>query len=179
MTTSDIRAAIEAMAAKHGLEANLVEAMVLTESGGNRYATKPEAFYPYLMNVRTWKPWGQLTRVEAGSKTAPSGFPCLAGHPDHEWLDQQTSWGLMQVMGAVARELGCRSHYLSELTDPITGLHFGCKHFAGMLAWAKGDTNKAIAAYNAGRGGTASEASQAYVVKVRANLAQVQGTRRA
>lgn len=179
MTLAHIRAAIEQVADNNGLSRNLVEALVLTESGGNTYATKPETFYPYLMNVKTWKPYGALTREQAGSKTAPDGFPCLAGHPDHEWLDQQQSWGLMQVMGAVAREHGCRSPYLAELTEPITGLHFGCKHFASMLAWTNGDIDKALGAYNAGRGGALGSDGQAYAQKVRANLAQIEGTRRA
>jgi soluble lytic murein transglycosylase-like protein len=179
MTPAHIRAAIETVAAKHGLEPNLIEAICLTESGGNPFATKPEPTYPYLMNVKTWRPFS-VTREQASAKTAPAGFPCLAGHPDQEWWSQQQSWGLMQVMGAVARELGFTGPYLSQLTEVVTGLHFGCKHFAAQLAWAKGDVNKALGAYNAGRGGASGPAGQLYTQKVRANLAQLQGsTRRA
>src|SRR5688572_31638383 len=42
MTAAHIRAAIESMAERHGLEANLVEALVLTESGGKQWAWNPE-----------------------------------------------------------------------------------------------------------------------------------------
>lgn len=179
MTPAHIRAAIEDVSAKHGLEANLIEAIVLTESGGITWATKPEPYYPYLWNVKTGRPFGPLTRTQAGSKVAPSDFPCLAGHPDHEWWDQQQSWGLMQVMGALARELGFKGHYLSELTDPMTGLHFGCKQVAALLSWSNGHVDQAIAAYNTGRGRWHSSDGDVYRVKVRANLAQLQGTRRA
>lgn len=178
MTTGEIRAAIEATSAKHGLVANVVEAIVLTESAGNPYASKPEPFYPYLFNVRTGRPYGPLTREQAGSKVAPADFPTLAGHRDQEWWGQQQSWGLMQVMGAVARELGFRGGYLTQLTDVMTGLNYGCKHFAAQMAWAKGNTDRALGAYNAGRGGWSSDQGQAYVLKVRANLAQLEGTTR-
>lgn len=40
------------------------------------------------------------------------------------------SWGLMQVMGQVAREDGFQGQSLAELCDPATGLDAGCKHFA-------------------------------------------------
>lgn len=177
MTTASIRAALEATAAKHGLEPNLVEAIVLTESGGNPYAVKPEPFYPYLFNVRTNKPFA-VTREQAAAKTAPVEFPALAGHRDQEWWGQQQSWGLMQVMGAVARELGFRGPYLTQLTEVMTGLHYGCKHFAAQLAWAKNRTDLALGAYNAGRGGASGDQGQAYALKVRANLAQVESTTR-
>ncbi len=180
MTIADIRAAIEAKAAEHGLEPNLVEAIVLTESGGNPWAWNPEPRYRYLVDVRSGRPFRPMSEVEIIAKTPPYDFKALAGDPDQEWWGQQASWGLMQVMGALAREQGFRAHYLTELTDVMTGLHFGCKHFASLLSWSRSQTNQAIAAYNAGRGGWASLVGQAYVVKVNANLAQVQGkTRRA
>lgn len=43
------------------------------------------------------------------------------------------SWGLMQVMGQVAREEGFQGKSLAELCDPETGLDAGCKHFARIL----------------------------------------------
>jgi soluble lytic murein transglycosylase-like protein len=179
MTTAHIRAAIESTAAKHGLDVNLVEAVVLTESGGNPFAWNPEPRYRYLVDVRTMRPFRPMTEAEVFAKTPPADFKALAGDPDQEWWGQQASWGLMQVMGALAREQGFRAHYLPELTDPMTGLHFGCKHLAGLLAWTKGNTDQAIAAYNAGRGGWRSEAGQRYVTKVKGNLAHLQGVRRA
>ena len=37
------------------------------------------------------------------------------------------SWGLMQVMGQVAREMGFDGTFLSALCDPEQGLAIGCK----------------------------------------------------
>jgi len=43
------------------------------------------------------------------------------------------SWGLMQVMGAVAREEGFTGTSLAELCDPATGIDAGCKHLANIF----------------------------------------------
>lgn len=178
MTTAHIRAAIEETAAKHGLEPNLVEAIVLTESGGDPWAWNPEAKYRYLVDVRTGRPFRAMTEAEVLGKRPPRDFKAIAGDPDQEWWGQQASWGLMQVMGALAREQGFREPYLTKLNDVMTGLHFGCKHLASLMQWAKPGTWQAVGAYNAGRGGWASNDGQAYIEKVRANLAQLQGTTR-
>lgn len=182
MTTGVIRAAIESVSAGHGLDANLVEAICLTESGGNPWATRPEPTYRYLVSAKTGQPFRFLSPNEAASKTPPADFQGMLPSGDvQEWWGQQSSWGLMQIMGAVARELGFRSPYFAELTDPVTGLHFGCKHFAAQLAWAKGHVSQALGAYNAGRGGWNSTAGQDYARKVNVWLQQIEGatTRRA
>jgi hypothetical protein len=174
MTTAGLRASIELIAPGFGLDPNLVEAVVLTESGGVPWAYNPEPPYRYLVDVRTGRPFRPLTTAEIVSEVPPLDFPCLGGARDQEWWGQQASWGLMQVMGAVAREHGFRGVYLTELCAVATGLHYGCKHLAAQLAWARGHVNKALGAYNAGRGGWDSELGRAYIGKVRANLAQVQ-----
>jgi hypothetical protein len=172
MTTAHIRAAIEQVAPSHGLDPDLVEALVLTESAGNPWAWNPEPRYRYLVHARTRRPW-PLTAHEAASKFPPPGFPALAGDPDNEWWGQQASWGLMQVMGAVAREQGYAEPYLPALCDVMTNLQIGCRHLAGHLAWANGDIDKALRAYNGGRGGVNSPATAPYPGKVRAFLAQI------
>ncbi len=56
------------------------------------------------------------------------------------------SWGLMQVMGQVAREAGFGSAMLTELCEPSVGLEVGCTVFAHKLAITKGDVESASAA---------------------------------
>ena len=41
--------------------------------------------------------------------------------------NRATSFGLCQVMGQVARELGCTARSLTELTTPEIGLEYGAK----------------------------------------------------
>lgn len=158
--------------------AAVVRAMVQVESGGNPYAYNPEARYPYLWNVRTKAPFRKITDAEAVSKFPPADFPTLAGDPDQEFWAQQASWGLMQVMGAVARERGFIGHYLTQLSEVRINLEIGCRHLAGLIAWAgrsvdgQGEIDKAVAAYNAGPGGFDSPAGQGYVRKVRSAMAK-------
>lgn len=170
MDHADLRLALVGAATAYGLESDLVEALVQIESGGNPYAWNPEPKYRWLWNVRTHRPFRALTAEEAASKTPPLDFPVLAGDRDQEWWGQQASWGLMQVMGAVARELGCRVPFLPELTRPDLNLDLGCRHLASHLKWAQGNTRKALGAYNAGRGNAEGTAGSAYATHVLAGL---------
>jgi hypothetical protein len=65
-----------------------------------------------------------------------------------ERIGQMISWGLMQVMGGVAREHGFNGIF-TELCDPTIGLRYGMlhlsKHYAKHKNWPD-----AIASYNAG-----------------------------
>jgi soluble lytic murein transglycosylase-like protein len=60
------------------------------------------------------------------------------------------SWGLMQVMGQTAREMGANSPNLSALCDPAVGLAVGCKVLRKKLEGAGGDLRKGLQAWNGG-----------------------------
>lgn len=68
--------------------------------------------------------------------------------PIAEKLGQKHSWGLMQVMGGVAREYGLTGPF-TDLWDPAIGLRYGMRVIRRLLAkyhhWPD-----VIAAYNAG-----------------------------
>lgn len=155
MTITDLRPLMAAAAAEYGLTPQLVEALVLQESGGNPWALNPEPRYRYFWDIRKKAPFRALTAAEIAAKIPPADFHSLAGDPDQEWWAQQASFGVCQVMGAVARELGCTEPYLTALCDPVIGLRFGCKKLAVEVKWADGDLSSALAAYNGGRGGNA------------------------
>jgi len=55
-----------------------------------------------------------------------------------EEIARSISWGLMQVMGQVAREHGFNGKFLSALCEPEAGLDIGCAVLASKLAAAKG-----------------------------------------
>lgn len=135
------------------LDPDLVAAQVQVESGGRAWAWNPEPAYRYFWDVKASAPFRKVTTLEALSENAPQDFPCLAGDKDQEWWAQQASWGLLQIMGAVAREHGFKGLYLTELCDPVINLTLGCKHLSELLDWAKGNTTQALAAYNGGKGG--------------------------
>lgn len=177
MPLTAYRPQIETAAQLHGVEADIVEAMVIVESDGRAWAWNPEPTYRWIWDVREHRPFRSLTSAEASSKWPPPDFKTLGGDRDQEWWGQQASWGLLQVMGAVARERGFRGLYLPELCDPVTNLFLGTKHFAALLAWAKGDVWRAVAAYNGGTGNYTGAAPQKHVAKVRAAHTKVRAHR--
>jgi len=114
---------------QYGIPGRLLEAVIHVESGGNRWAIRHEPGYPWLHEVERYA----------------LGPPSRAT----EKMAQETSWGLMQVMGATARWMGFEGRYLSELCVAEVGLEWGCEY----LRWQYnryGRWGHAVAAYQAG-----------------------------
>ncbi len=166
---------IATAASRHELPSELIAAFVAVESGGNAYAWNPEPKYRYLWDVKRNRPFRVLTHAEIEDEVPPSDFPCIVGDRDQEWWGQAASWGLMQVMGAVARECGYRQPYLPQLCDPADGIEFGCRHLAALKArfFAAQGWDGVIAAYNAGsprRDAQGAFINQVYVDRIREAL---------
>lgn len=109
------------IAGAHALDPALVCAVIEQESSWNPYAIRYEAafFGRYVAPLYTNN---KVTASEAWAR----GF----------------SWGLMQVMGQVAREHGFASAehpFLSELCDPEQGINVGCRVLSAKLALAAND----------------------------------------
>jgi len=177
MPLTAYRSLIETAAQLHAVDADIVEAMVLVESDGRAWAWNPEPKYRWLWDVRLNRPFRSLTTAEASAKWPPPDFPTSGGDRDQEWWGQQASWGLLQVMGAVARERGFKGLYLPELCDPVVNLQLGVKHYAALLRWAAGDVWKAVGAYNGGTGNWDGAAPRKHVAKVQAARAKVRAHR--
>lgn len=165
-----IRDTVRRFAIGHGVDPLLALAIVEVESGGNPWAFRPEPRYPYLWDVRHGHPFRSLDAVERASSTPPGDFPFLAGDRAQEWVLQRSSFGLMQVMGALARERGFAGSYLTELFDVETNLAIGCGHLGELLRWCGHDEEKTVGSWNAGRAAWDSPAGQAYRAKVRTAL---------
>ena len=116
-------------AAVQSLDPALVCAVVEQESGWNPWAMRYEAlfFAKYVAPLYT------NNKVSA-SEAYARGF----------------SWGLMQVMGQVARETGFDPVFLSSLCDPDQGLAIGCKVLRRKLDAMAGDTMRGLLAWNGG-----------------------------
>ena len=119
-------------AEESGIPWTLVSAMCEQESAWNPWAMR---FEP------AWHYW--YTAKETNS------LPHFGASVATEKIQQGTSFGLMQVIGAVAREHGCTLPFLSALCDPATGLHYGCLHLAGFKR-RFGTLLRAVSAYNHG-----------------------------
>jgi len=70
--------------------------------------------------------------------------------PPSEEIARSISWGLMQVMGQVAREHEFTGKFLSALCDPATGIEIGCRVLAVKLAAALGDPSRGLQLWNGG-----------------------------
>jgi len=65
-----------------------------------------------------------------------------------EIILQSISWGVMQVMGSVLRELGYNGH-LTQMIDPNLSISFGCKKLFKISKKFENELD-IIATYNAG-----------------------------
>lgn len=78
--------------------------------------------------------------------------PALPAAPTTLELTKAMSFGLMQIMGETAIELGFPWQHspLSELCDPQTGLDYGCRKLAHCMDLHQQDKEAALEAYNGG-----------------------------
>ncbi|MFH0809004.1 MAG: transglycosylase SLT domain-containing protein [Pseudomonadota bacterium] len=151
------------------LPPELVLAIIAKESGGSFCAWNPEPKYRYLWDVRKNAAFRKLTDTEAAAKFPPKDFPCLAGDPDQEFWGQQASWGLCQIMGAVARELGYRRPYLAELVrDEWAAIYHAMKHLSHYLT--RYGLERGISSYNHGPGWQGDPAQDVYCQTVLAYM---------
>ena len=130
-------------AASQSLDPALVCAVIEQESSWYAWAMRyePAFFAKYVAGLYTNN---KITASEAYAR----GF----------------SWGLMQVMGQVAREMGFDGTFLSALCDPEQNLAIGCKLLRKKFDAMGGDTTRGLLAWNGG-------ADSAYAAQVLARRA--------
>jgi soluble lytic murein transglycosylase-like protein len=146
---------IQDAATRYNLPVGLIHSIVQVESSGNPWAIRYEpGFQRLYLDGKPIRIYGPITK-------------------ETELIARATSWGLMQVMGQVARERGFEGIFLSELCKPVAGIEYGCRQlkFFEQRHMAAHGWNGVIAAYNAGsprRNGHGAYVNQNYVNKVRA-----------
>lgn len=79
-------------------------------------------------------------------------YKSMSGVPNEysERRARASSWGIMQCLGATAREVGYDRQYLSSLVFPEIGIEYGARIFKKKLDAASGDYYKATLLYNGG-----------------------------
>ncbi|HUJ33275.1 MAG TPA: lytic transglycosylase domain-containing protein [Candidatus Acidoferrum sp.] len=111
-------------AQRHQLDEDLVCAVIEQESGWDTYAIRYEPAF-------------------RARYVAPLGLP-----PTEE-IARSISWGLMQVMGQVAREFGYTGG-MAALCAPLNGIETGAKVLNHKVACAHGNVREALLAWNGG-----------------------------
>lgn len=118
-------------AQEYQLDPLMVLAIIQVESAGITWATRFEPGWKYFHRTDHFC---KITRPPITEQT--------------ERAHQQTSWGLMQVMGSVAREHAFVGT-LPELCQPELGIKYGCAQLKRVKRNGYSEYDQ-IAAYNAG-----------------------------
>jgi soluble lytic murein transglycosylase-like protein len=120
---------IRRIAPTYKVDADLAVAIAGVETNYHAYKTRFEAKWSYFLKPETY---AQQLGISL----------------DTEKKDQATSWGPMQIMGSVCRELGYVDH-LVGLVDPELAISYSCKKL-NILQKKYTNESDAISAYNAG-----------------------------
>ena len=120
---------------------------LLARSVANNHQLYPELVLAICEQESSWNPWALRFEPEFERRYI---HPALPNAPSTAELTLPISWGLMQVMGQVAREHGFKGTFLAELCDPAVGLEIGCRVLAAKLAAADGNVTKALLLWNGG-----------------------------
>jgi len=140
--------AVEKICERFDCDPKLVSALIEVESAWNPYAVRYEPGYQWLS--------------DPGAHAKAHGITLKT-----EVVLQRCSWGLLQITGATARDIGFRLP-LPALCETLVGLEYGVRYLK-TLEKNYTKTSDLIAAYNAGSAkklGNGKYANQAYVDKV-------------
>lgn len=145
MTKDELIVLARLKASEHNLDPALVCAVVEQESSWN-----PDA--------QRFEPAFKARYIESMGLSEP------------EATYRATSYGLMQVLGEVAREFGFTED-IPTLCDPATGLEYGCRKLAHEIRAYHGTISSALLAYNGG-------GNEAYPIEVLSRVAKYQAEAR-
>lgn len=129
MLKDDLKNIILVKALSYGVDPKLAQSIAQVESQYNPWSMRYEPNWMYYYNPL-------LYSKNLGTTLAT------------ERALQQISYGLMQIMGSVARELGFDEE-LPKLCDPALGAQYGCMKLADIKK-NYSDEQDIISAYNAG-----------------------------
>lgn len=133
ISKDEILASAVSIAQEQNIDHELVLAFIEVESSFYPFAHRFEPKWRYVLSD------DQIERLALHNNISSQT----------ERIDQMTSFGLMQVMGSVARELGYQGN-LADLYYPNYGITYGCKKLKSLIEKYPDSQDDAISAYNAG-----------------------------
>lgn len=111
-----------------------------------KFGLQPSLVAAVCEQESSWNPWA--IRFEPAFE-ARYIKPALPDAPTTREITKAMSFGLMQIMGEVAIELGWDGKFLTELCDPATGILYGCKKLQRCYLQHRDDSTSLLA-YNGG-----------------------------
>ncbi len=123
--------------------------IVLAKTIAADFKLDPQLVCAVVEQESGWKPWAMRYEPAFMAKYVAPLYTNNKASATEAYA-RSISWGLMQVMGQVAREKGVTLFYLSQLCDPEAGLRVGCEVLADKLARNGGDVIKGLLAWNGG-----------------------------
>ena len=144
MTKDELITLAKATAAEYGLDPALFCALVEQESGWYSYANRYESGF-FRRYIKAMLP---VNKGDQPNFSPPKPRGNTSNVTEAE--NRATSFGLCQVMGQVARELGCKAEALTELTRPEIGLEFGARRLKKAMDRKHGIARDALLDYNGG-----------------------------
>jgi len=122
------------------------ELIELAKATARKHVLDPALVAAVCEQESSWNPWAM--RFEPGF-LARYIKPTLPDAPTTGEIARATSWGLMQVLGQTAFELGFNDKYFSSLCDPSVGLLWGCTKLAKCID-SRSDQRLALLMWNGG-----------------------------
>jgi soluble lytic murein transglycosylase-like protein len=124
--------------------------LALAQQAARTHALWPELVCAVVEQESSWDPWA--LRYEPGfyERYIEPQVARGAISNDTEARARAFSWGLMQVMGQLAREHGFTGPSLAALCDAAAGLEIGCRVLAAKIAAAEGNVERALILWNGG-----------------------------
>src|SRR5690242_20059252 len=143
---------------------NQRELILAARAASASHKLVPELVCAVVEQESNWDQW--LNRYEPDFEANPKYGPTIASQA-HEFSassltkfsyettwqteikNRCTSWGLMQVLGQVARELGFKEP-IPSLCDVSNGLEIGCLELSRKIEEAGGDLHAGLQRFNGG-----------------------------
>src|ERR1700719_1325279 len=144
----------------HAASAAPTALIALARNVGAQDALDPALVCAIVEQESAWDP--HAIRYEPAFRTR---YVAPLGLPPTEEVARSISWGLMQVMGQVARQHGFATKSLAALCEPAAGLAIGCAIFVAKLRASADAVQRALTLWNGG-------ANAAYAAQVLARRAK-------
>lgn len=115
-----------------------------------KYAIDPALLCAVVHHESSWNTWASRYEPMFYDKYITPLIDKGEVHTATEANARATSYGLLQIMGQVARERGFAGKFLTELCDPEVCLEYGCRKLKMALDHHPGNVRAALLEWNGG-----------------------------